>query len=508
MNDQSNSQKELNKVLEKIQEIVEKSADKDYIYRGEPECYPKVCSSLYRVYPHVEGQLSDIEGAQAVILEEVRSYTDITDPVEILTELQHFGGKTNYIDFTEDYLIALFFACDGSLDKPGRLLFLNQHSREYKFRKPKRTIERVKSQKSIFVESSKGFVEVDIKIPIPANLKLPMLSYLRQHRKISVETMYKDIHGFIKRSAYTGYLKGLTCQRKADKAKLRKIKLQHANSAIEHFSEAIRTKPNFVVCYLDRGNAYSIKNELEPAISDYSKAIELKPDYVEAYSNRGNAFRDMGMVEEAIQDYDKAIELNLHHAFIYNNRGNAYRDKGKLDKAIQDYDKTIELDPDCTDAYNGRGNSYLMKGELDFAISDYNKAIDLTPNDPLPYNNRGNVNLRKGELKQSIQADNGIGYSSNNYFDSAIKDYKKAIELDPDYANAYCNLGTVYREIGEFEKAIEKLTKSIELDPKLILAYYNRGQTWLFLHEWEKAMQDLTVAKDMDLEGHRMILHS
>ena len=33
---------------------------------------------------------------------------------EILTELQHYGGKTNLIDFTTDYLIALFFACDGS----------------------------------------------------------------------------------------------------------------------------------------------------------------------------------------------------------------------------------------------------------------------------------------------------------------------------------------------------------------------------------------------------------
>ena len=48
MNDQSNSQNELNRVLEKIQEIVEKSADGDYIYRGESEDYGKVSSSLYR----------------------------------------------------------------------------------------------------------------------------------------------------------------------------------------------------------------------------------------------------------------------------------------------------------------------------------------------------------------------------------------------------------------------------------------------------------------------------
>ena len=39
MNDKSDSQNELNGVMKKIQEIVEKSAGGDYIYRGEPECY-------------------------------------------------------------------------------------------------------------------------------------------------------------------------------------------------------------------------------------------------------------------------------------------------------------------------------------------------------------------------------------------------------------------------------------------------------------------------------------
>jgi hypothetical protein len=54
MNDKSNAQNDFSGVLEKIQEIVEKSADGNYIYRGEPEEYKehpyhgKVSSSLYR----------------------------------------------------------------------------------------------------------------------------------------------------------------------------------------------------------------------------------------------------------------------------------------------------------------------------------------------------------------------------------------------------------------------------------------------------------------------------
>ena len=83
MNDKSDSQNELNRVLEKIQEIVEKSADRDYIYRGEPECYPRVSSSLYRENPNPEAEDFDIENTQSKILKEVKSYIGKTDPIDI-----------------------------------------------------------------------------------------------------------------------------------------------------------------------------------------------------------------------------------------------------------------------------------------------------------------------------------------------------------------------------------------------------------------------------------------
>ena len=92
----------------------------------------RVCSSLYREFPDankIEFRMADPQGN---ILEEAKAYIgrtddiDRTDDIEILTELQHFGGKTNLIDFTEDYLIALFFACDGSHDKEGRVILLEE----------------------------------------------------------------------------------------------------------------------------------------------------------------------------------------------------------------------------------------------------------------------------------------------------------------------------------------------------------------------------------------------
>ena len=141
MNNQSDSQNNLNRVLEKINEIVEKSADSDYIYRGEAEYFEKISSSLYREYPYAEGERFNIERDQEAILNDAKEYTNETDLIKILAELQHFNGKTNLIDFTEDYLIALFFASDGSHEKPGRVILQKRESENYKVEKATKTIE-------------------------------------------------------------------------------------------------------------------------------------------------------------------------------------------------------------------------------------------------------------------------------------------------------------------------------------------------------------------------------
>ena len=382
MNTQSKSQNELNRVLEKIREIVEKSADGDYIYRGEPECYSKVSSSLYREYPHVEGESFDVEGAQEAILEEAEAYTDKTDPIEILTELQHFGGKTNLIDFTEDYLIALFFACDGSHEQCGRIILLKKESENYEVKKPSKAVPRVEFQKSIFVQSAEGFIESDNEITIPVDLKLRILDYLRKYHRISAETIYNDLHGFIKRSAYTEFLKGLTSHHRADEAKTREEKHGHYDNAIKHYTEASKLLPKFSWGYNNRGIVYQNKGKIDLALKDFNMAIELNSDDAAAYNNRGRIYNDRGEFDKAMEDYNRAIELKPDFAEIYkvyNNRAKVYSNKGEVERVIKDYDKVIELKPDYTEAYNNRGVAYGKKGEFAHAIKDFNKAIELDP---------------------------------------------------------------------------------------------------------------------------------
>ena len=379
MSNQSNT---LNKTQLEIRDIIckveERSTDGDYIYRGEPEHYEKISSNLYRQYDEIEADDFDIEIVQKEILTEAEGYSHETDdPLEILTQIQHYGGKTNLIDFTTDYLVALFFACDSSesLKKDGRIiLFQKTDELTNWIEKPRNPRHRVIAQKSIFVRHPKGFFKPDdlIIINIPTDLKLPLLEHLRKYHGLSTDIIYNDLHGFITNqsiheSAYTEFHRGLSYYIRGDEAE----------------------------------NPEEKQEAYEKAVHHYTKALKLKPDLPEGYNNRGNAYREKGEIDKAIQDYNNAIKYEENDALSYNNRGNAHFDKGDIDKANEDYNKAIELDPDFAQAYYNRGNAYTMIGETSKAIEDYNKAIELDPDFTQAYTIRGSVWLHLEEWEKA-----------------------------------------------------------------------------------------------------------
>ena len=446
----SDTQTNLSRVLEKITEIAEKSADGDYIYRGESKCHDAVSSNLYREYADVEAEHFDIEVVQNEILSEAKKYTTHKmEELEILTELQHHGGKTNLIDCTTDYLVALFFACDGNRDKPGRVILLQQQSEAYKVVRPPRTVPRVGVQKSIFVQAFSGVVDPDTVtvVCIPADLKGPMLDYLRKHHDISTTTIYNDLLGFIEnrrihKSAYTEFYKGFTCQGRADSTKNPAEKQEWYDKAIVHYTEAINLNSEHAEAYNNRGIAYKNKGEFDAAIQDFNKAIGLNPEHANAYTNRGVAYANKGEIDAAIQDFNKAIDLNPEHANAYNNRGVTYKNKGEIDAAIQDYNKAIDLNPEYANAYNNRGVAYVNKGEIDAAIQDYTKAIDLDPEHANAYNNRGEawLHLRewekaKTDLITAKDMENDIVASFHNDYESIEAfEVKRGVKVPEDIA--------------------------------------------------------------------------
>ena len=56
----------------------------------------------------------------------------------------------------------------------------------------------------------------------------------------------------------------------------------------------------------------------------------------------------------------------------------------------------------------------------------------------------------------------------------ALEDYTKAIQLKPDYVDAYNNRGNLYKAMGQQDKALADYDKAIQLKPDLAPAIQNR----------------------------------
>ena len=323
-----------------INEIVEKAADGNYIYRGEPECYTqspfdgKVSSSLWRqlqsTFTIHDRDKVNYNLIQESHLRDVRRYGgDLhQDDFELASELQHVGGNSNLIDFTKSCLVALFFACDGFHDKPGRVILFkltDDKRREYKIKVPQHPRNRVDAQKSIFVRHKKGFIkEDDIEeiICICPSFKEPILTYLREKHRIYTQTIYNDLQGYIKHQeihhkAYSEYRRGQLARfyRVGGIASIDGIAL--TDVAIERHSKAIELNPLFVEAYFDRAHVYLLIEDFDKAIEDFNRAIELNPDHAYTYVQRGKAYRHKGCYARATEDFNRAIELGDNSARVF-----------------------------------------------------------------------------------------------------------------------------------------------------------------------------------------------
>jgi len=91
------------------------------------------------------------------------------------------------------------------------------------------------------------------------------------------------------------------------------------------------------------------------------------------------------------------------------------------------------------------------------AVKQYKKIIETNPNDAEAYYNIGVV------------------YYGEKKYDSAKAQFQKAIEIYPNFSEAYYSLGAVYYAETNYDKAIEAFSKAIQIDPRNYEAIYQLG---------------------------------
>jgi len=120
------------------------------------------------------------------------------------------------------------------------------------------------------------------------------------------------------------------------------------------------------------------------------------------------------------------------------------------------------------------------KTDMNKQIEFYTKAIQLDPNYKDAYNNRGIAKYNLGKYTE------------------AITDYDKAIQLDPNYKAAYNNRGISKNNLGKHTEAITDYDKAIQLDPNYKDAYNNRGNVKDDLGKYTEAITDYDKAIQLD----------
>jgi len=119
-------------------------------------------------------------------------------------------------------------------------------------------------------------------------------------------------------------------------------------------------------------------------------------------------------------------------------------------------------------------------GDVETAIADYDRAIDLEPEYAEAYNNRGNAYLDLGDLER------------------AVEDYDRSLELgNPEPHLVYNNRGNAYRQQSEYERAIGDYEQAIELQPDFAEGYHNRGIAYADKGMIDQAIADYTRAIEL-----------
>lgn len=305
-----------------IQEIESKASKYPVIYRGESECHRLISSSLYREYekylnPIITTENFDFETLEEIILAEYRDniigHSNKIDPdlrLKILSEIQHYEGKTTFIDFSYSYFVAMFFASTHNLDKDGRVIILNKNKVSDTIYEPEKTNNRVVAQKSVFVIPEKGVIpdnQVDI-VKIPAKLKMPILNYLRKYHAISKGSIYNDTIGFVQQQdmfleAWHYYLQGCAY---FPSDKQMPVNL---DKSLEMHNKALEMNPHFDIAYTQRGEIFLQLGNLDQAIQDFKMSIDISPQFSNPYFGISKVYYRQGNFEIALDYSKQALEI-------------------------------------------------------------------------------------------------------------------------------------------------------------------------------------------------------
>lgn len=194
------------------------------------------------------------------------------------------------------------------------------------------------------------------------------------------------------------------------------------------------------------------------------KCLEKNPE------NRYKSFTDLrkDLEKVFVEKFDKkpyTPKFDNTPEFNYLSKAHAYSSLRYKKEAINFFEKSIQSNPEY----------YQARIEYSVQLIKWNKNKE-----SLPHLNKAKELYEKGMEKSLLEKTRiyfnlGHAYQNLNDNDKAIKNYEKAMDLNPTFYKSFVNLGNIYKDLGDYSKAEELYDYVLENNPQFYEALINKG---------------------------------
>lgn len=206
------------------------------------------------------------------------------------------------------------------------------------------------------------------------------------------------------------------------------------------------------------------KGSFYKAVAILRQMITTDPNRADARMLLSTTLALEGLRGEAIEQMAEAVRLKPSSAETHNAYGRVLSRFVELKAARREFEQALELDPSLAEAHVNLSLILAQAGDLSEAGEHLDQAIELQGNSP----NAAYPHYLKAKI-----------WGAQDQIDQAIRELQKAVQLRPDYEQAWSDLGGMRRLALDNGGAVSALQKAVALKPEDALAQYRLGQLYL-----------------------------
>ncbi len=162
----------------------------------------------------------------------------------------------------------------------------------------------------------------------------------------------------------------------------------------------------------------------------------------------------------------------------------------ELKAAVRYFDSAIARDPNYARAYAGLADAYALISSYHFA-----PAMEAIPKARV-------AALKALQLNNDLaEAHTSLALIHENYdydWKNAEKEFRRAIDLDPNYATAHQWYAEMLAFQGRFEQALDESTRALQLDPRSLIIATDRAAIFYFARQYDRAIEELRAVQAVD----------